>query len=106
MVQGIDTIGSTPVLYSLGNLMFGGTIAMRTFDGMLAQIKLRFDEQGYSGCTIHLIPILTSSSAHKTINDYCPTIAEGNDRNRILQAVQNDTPFALTDAMFFPTLRP
>ena len=102
VVQGVDTVGNVPVLYSLGNLMFGGTIDMRTFDGMLAQIKLRFDAQGYTGCTIQLIPILTSSSANKGINDYQPAFAEGSDRERILQAVQNDTPFPLAESMYFP----
>ena len=103
VVQGIDAIGSTPVLYSLGNLMFGGTIDMRTFDGMLAQLRLRFDEQGYAGCTITPIPILTSSSAREGINDYQTVIAQGKDKERILQAIQSDTPFALMESMYFPS---
>ena len=101
VVQGIGTVGNVPVIYSLGNLMFGGTIDMRTFDGMLAQLKLRFDETGYIGCGIELIPVLTSSSAHDGINDYCPTIAQGEDRQRILDQVQQDTPFPLMEQMFF-----
>lgn len=101
MVQGIGTVGNVPVIYSLGNLMFGGTIEMSTFDGMLAQLRLRFDENGYVGCGIELIPVLTSSKAYEGINDYCPIIAEGEDRERILEKVQTDTPFPLMEQMFF-----
>lgn len=101
VVQGIGTVGNVPVIYSLGNLMFGGTIDMSTFDGMLAQLRLRFDKNGYIGCAIELIPVLTSSTAHEGINDYCPVIAEGKDRERILEKVQADTPFPLMQQMFF-----
>lgn len=101
VVQGIGTVGNVPVIYSLGNLMFGGTIDMSTFDGMIAQLRLRFDENGYVGCGIELIPVLTSSSAYDGINDYCPTLAQGEDRQRILHQVQEDTPFPLQEQMFF-----
>ena len=59
------------------------------------------DENGYIGCGIELIPVLTSSKAHEGINDYCPVIAEGEDRERILEKVQADTPFPLMEQMFF-----
>lgn len=102
VVQGVDTVGSTPVLYSLGNLMFGGTIDMTTFDGMLAQFRLRFNAEEYVGCTVTLIPVLTSGAADKGVNDYCPLEAGGEDRARILQKVQDDTPFMLQEEMYFP----
>lgn len=101
VVQGMGTVGNVPVLYSLGNLMFGGTIEMSTFDGMLAQLRLRFHDDGYIGCGVELIPVLTSSMAHEGINDYCPVIAQGEDRARILGKVQEDTPFPLMEQMFF-----
>ena len=101
VVQGIGTVGNVPVIYSLGNLMFGGTIEMSTFDGMLARLHLRFDENGYIGCGLELIPVLTSSMAQEGINDYCPAVAQGEDRTRILELVQADTPFSLTEQMFF-----
>lgn len=101
VVQGIDAVGNVPVLYSLGNLMFGGTIEMRTFDGMLVQLRLRFDQSGYVGCGVQLIPVLTSSLAHAGINDYCPVLAKGADQQRILDKVQADTAFPLMEQMFF-----
>ena len=102
VVQGVDSVGDMPVLYSLGNLMFGGTHDMRTFDGMLAQLRLRFGACGYTGVTVELIPVVTSGRAAEDVNDFCPVIAEGEDKARILQRVQDDTPFALMDAMYFP----
>ena len=103
VVQGVDSVGTTPVIYSMGNLMFGGTIDMTTFDAMLVQLRLRFSQDGtYQGVTVELIPILTSGRAAEGVNDYSPVIAEGEDRARILKKVQDDTPFPLTDAMYFP----
>lgn len=100
VVQGIGASGNTVVLWSLGNLMFGGTHDMTTFDATLAQARLRFDGDRYIGCTVGYIPILTSAS--DPTNDFHPVIAEGADRARILQKIQDDTPFPLTDAMYFP----
>lgn len=102
VVQGVDTVGTMPVLYSLGNLMFGGTIDMQGFDAMLAQLRLRFRDGEYTGVTVELIPILTSGQAAEGVNDYCPTLADGEDKARILQKVQDDTPFPLSERMFFP----
>lgn len=104
VVQGVDTVGNTLVLWSLGNLMFGGTHGeeMKTYDATLAQLRLRFDEQGYKGCALELIPILTSGSGDEEINDFCPQVAQGEDRARILEKIQKDTDFALGQVMYFP----
>ncbi len=102
VVQGVGSVGDVPVIYSLGNLMFGGTIDMQGYDGMLVQLRLRFGDGGYQGVTMELIPVLTSSSAAQDVNDYCPVVAEGEDKARILQKVQDDTDFTLLDKMFFP----
>ena len=100
VVQGIGTVGNTVVLWSLGNLMFGGTHDMKTLDATLAQVRLRFSGDAYVGCTVSYIPILTSTAEGS--NDFHPVIAEGADKTRILEKIQADTPFKLTDAMYFP----
>lgn len=104
VVQGVDTIGDTLVLWSLGNLMFGGThgAGMQTYDATLAQLRLRFDEQGYKGCSLTMIPILTSSLGHETYNDFYPIVATKKDKERILAQIQADTEFPLSDGLFFP----
>lgn len=102
VVQGVDTVEGAAVLYSLGNLMFGGTHEMTTFDGTLARVHLRFAGQTYTGMTLELIPILTSSSGDLRINNFCPTVAEGDDRARIWGKMQADSGLRLTAAMYFP----
>ena len=94
VVQGIGMIDGMPVIYSLGNLVFGGTIDLRTYDAMAAQVIIH-PERETDPIEIRLIPILTSSSAGQKINDYRPSPAEGEDRKRILNAVQADTPFSI-----------
>ncbi len=73
---------------------------MKTFDGLLVQAALRFDEQGYAGVTLRLLPVLTSGSAPE--NDFRPVFAQGEDATRILGAVQQDSPFAVSSEMWFP----
>lgn len=100
VVQGIDTMDGAVVLYSLGNLMFGGTHDMTTFDGALAQLRLRFDEDGYLGCGVEFIPILTSGQP--VANDFRPVVAQGVDRSRILTKIQVDSGVMLSEKMWFP----
>ena len=100
VVQGIEKIGHVPVVYSLGNLMFGGTHDMTTFDAALARVKLRFSGETYLGCSLEMIPILTSSNPPE--NDFRPVPAQGDDAARILKKIQADTPFALTECMWYP----
>lgn len=100
VVQGVDTVDGALVLYSLGNLMFGGTHDLTTFDAALAQVRLRFDQGGYLGCGLEIIPILTSGSA--PANDFRPVVAEGEDKERILIKMQVDSGVQLQDDMWFP----
>ena len=100
VVQGIDAQDGAVILYSLGNLVFGGTHQMKTFDGLLAQAVLRFDGQGYAGAALRLLPVLTSGSAPE--NDFRPVLAQGEDAARILDSVQKDTSFTVSSEMWFP----
>lgn len=102
VVQGVDTIDDMLVLWSLGNLMFGGTINLPTYDATLAQLTLHFNKGSYKGCDLTLMPILTSGKAAEKKNDYCPILATGEDRARILQKIQQDSSIKLTETMFFP----
>ncbi|MBE5802888.1 MAG: hypothetical protein E7316_00065 [Clostridiales bacterium] len=100
VVQGIDVSEGAVVFYSLGNLMFGGTHEMTTFDGTLARLSLRFDADGYLGTGVELIPVLTSSSAPH--NDFRPMMAEDEDKLRIMTKIQIDSGVQLLDSMWFP----
>ena len=98
VVQGIDFIDGMPVIYSLGNLVFGGTLKLQTYDGLLLQAYFPLTGEKKQP-TLKLIPILTSSQAENRINDYQPTPAEGMNAKRILQTVQKDTAFRLSDEL-------
>lgn len=104
-VQGLSSIGDVPVLYGLGHAVCGGTLELTSFDAMLARLMLRFDDLGYAGCTVSLIPILTSGQASEGVNDYSPVLAQGADQQRILDQVQADTAFTLMTDMYFPASR-
>lgn len=87
-------------MYSLGNLVFGGTHEMKTFDAILAQATLRFDaDGGYTGADIRIIPVLTSGSAPK--NDFRPVLASGGDAERIVALVRADSAVAVAETMWF-----
>ncbi|MDD3336937.1 MAG: CapA family protein [Eubacteriales bacterium] len=96
VVQGVTTLQSSDkthtalVLYSLGNLVFGGTHELQTFDAMLAQVMLHFDEEGtYLGAGLTLLPVLTSGDAPH--NNFQPILATGEDERRIRTLVQEDS---------------
>mgnify|MGYP003318289570 CR=1 FL=1 len=79
VVQGVDRIGDTVVLWSLGNLCFGGTKELSVYDATLASLGLVFDEDGYKGVNLTMIPILTMPEDDKThpIPDLTGYITEG-----------------------------
>ncbi len=90
VVQGIDQRNGGVVVYSLGNLIFGGTHDLATFDGLIVQAVLQFQEDIYQGVTLRLMPVLTSGNAPE--NNFQPVFATGEDQQRILAAIQADSP--------------
>ncbi len=98
VAQGMDVIDGVPVIYSLGNLVFGGTIQLKTYEGLVARAYFRLGETEKT-IRLKFYPILTSSRAEEKINDYCPCLAMGEDRIRILRRIQRDTPFAIEEEM-------
>lgn len=101
VVQGVDNLDGCAVLYSLGNLVFGGTHELQTFDALLARATLRFDgDHNYLGAQIELIPVLTSGSVPE--NDFRPVLAEEGDAQRILALVQADSRQDISGGLWFP----
>ena len=99
VVQGIEKRNGGLVLWSLGNLVFGGTHEMTTFDAMLAQLELHFRDGEFTGTQLRLLPVLTSGAI--PANDFSPVLAQGEDRERILAQVAADSPQGLADVMWF-----
>ncbi len=98
-VQGIEQRGKGVVIYSLGNLVFGGTHDMTTFDALVVQAALRFGDKGYEGVTLRLMPVLTSSDRPR--NNFQPEWAQGEDYARIMQLVQDDSELPIEAEMWF-----
>lgn len=98
-VQGIQQLEGAVILYSLGNLVFGGTHDMTTFDALVVQAALRFGEAGYEGVELTLLPVLTSGDIPQ--NNFQPVWAQGEDKARILKLVQKDSDLTIEETMFF-----
>ena len=90
MVQGIEKYKDGLIVYSLGNFSFGGNLKLTEFDGLAVQVILRFEDRELFETTLKLIPLLTSGT--KPANDFRPIPARGEDKERILELVQNDSP--------------
>lgn len=97
VIQGVQIKESATIIYSLGNLSFGGNnkIKGQADDALLAQVKFSFDDNlNYTGYQVKLLPIHPSSSFNSA-NNFQPTLAHSSDANRILSVVQEDTDFVL-----------
>ena len=99
-VQGIEARRGGVVLYSLGNLVFGGTHDLSTHDAFIAQAVLTFDNGKYQGVTLRLLPVLTS--IERPGNNFKPEFAAGKDYQRIMQLIQNDSEIKISEEMWFP----
>ncbi|MEZ7872374.1 MAG: CapA family protein, partial [Eubacteriales bacterium] len=90
VVQGIEKYKDGLIVYSLGNFSFGGNLKLTEFDGLAVQVILDFEGRELKETTLKLIPLLTSGT--KPANDFRPIPAQGEDKERILELVQNDSP--------------
>lgn len=103
VVQGIEGYNGGVIFYGLGNFVFGGNLDLTEFDGLVVQTNLLFQNNQYQGVQVTLHPVLSTGAM--PANDFRPIPAVGEDRVRILQKVQNDSLFAISDQMYFPAQR-
>lgn len=90
VVQGIEKYKDGLIVYSLGNFSFGGNLKLTEFDGLAVQVILDFEGRELKETTLKLIPVLTTGT--KPANDFRPIPAQGEDKERILKLVQDDSP--------------
>ena len=106
VVQGVLLSEQRPVLYSLGNFVFGGNSEIRTepyrswevtsLYCLVARVRLDFSDDGtYLGQDLTLYPSLISGDAPH--NNYQPLPADRESAERIREAVQFDTLFELPE---------
>jgi len=89
VVQGIEEYKGGLIFYSLGNLVFGGNLELSTFDGLMAQVRLHYDGNTLKETAVRLIPVITSGIRPE--NDFRPVVAEGEDKARILNTINQDS---------------
>ncbi|MDD2212070.1 MAG: CapA family protein [Clostridia bacterium] len=81
VIQEIENYNGKYIVYSLGNFVYGGNRNPPDQDTFIFQQAFEFKGDQITKSEIKLIPCLISSVQHR--NDYQPTIAKGEDAERI-----------------------
>ena len=86
VVSGVTEYEDVPVVFSVGNLCFGGNSSPYDMDAMLFQPTFTVDHTGTIIDTdFEVIPVRISGD--KSMNGYQPHVAEGKDAERILDKI-------------------
>lgn len=84
VLQGIEKYNGRYICYSLGNFCFGGNNAPSDMDSMIFRQTFTFDENGLvDDDNIGIYPC--KISGHGSYNDYQPRIADGEQREAIIE---------------------
>ena len=88
VLEGIEKYNGKYIAYSLGNFCFGGNKNPSDKDTMIFQQTFTIDTDGKDtdDDNINIIPCSLSSSSNK--NDYCPTLLEGDEAERVRQKIE------------------
>ena len=89
VVQGWEINSGIPVVYSLGNCVFGGNINPKDHDALAVQADLSFREGELTDILLRFCPI--SVSGDPGHNDYSPVLLSGADAERVLQKMEAST---------------
>ena len=89
VVQGWQERNGVPVVYSLGNCVFGGNTNPKDHDALAVQAELSFREGDLEAITLHFYPV--SVSGERGRNDYSPVLLEGADAERVLEKMERST---------------
>ena len=97
VVQGMAVQNGASILYSLGNLSFGGNKRIKPMadTALLAQVRFEFDEdRNYVGHQMTLHPIHPTGTFTE-VNDFRPIPAHGAQAQSVISTVQADSLFAI-----------
>ena len=81
VVQGIEKVEERYILYSLGNLVFGGNVDPDDRDAYAARLTFTVYEDHADAPVLTLVPLRLTSLSKGT--DYRPILAEGEEADRI-----------------------
>ena len=92
ILQGIETYKGKKIVYSLGNFCFGGNTHPTEFDTAIFQQTFTVTSQGVEPNLItNIIPCCVSSNWD--YNDYVPTPQEGEERERIMEKIDERSSY-------------
>lgn len=92
VVQGYELLDGVPVVYSLGNAVFGGNRDPRDYDALLLQAAFDYEDGAPTGVRLAFHPL--SVSGNRRYNDYQPVPLTGEDAQRVLDKMQDSTGVA------------
>ena len=81
VVQGIEKYNDTYILYSLGNLVFGGNVDPDDRTAYVARLTFTVTEDSCSAPDLEIIPIRLTELSDGT--DYRPVLAQGEEAEQI-----------------------
>ena len=93
VVQGYETVDGIPVVYSLGNCVFGGNMHPDDYRAAVVQADLVFDESELTEITLRFVPILISGRTD--FNDYSPVLPDREINEQILSMMEKSTGFPI-----------
>ena len=85
IVQGIEAYEDTYVLYSLGNLVFGGNVDPDDRDAYAARLTFTVYEDRCDPPQVTIVPLRLTELEDGT--DYRPIVAEGDEADRIVSRI-------------------
>lgn len=87
VLQGVEVYKGRYICYSLGNFCFGGNDSPPDYDCMMfRQTFTLLGDQVQTDDAIEFVPCTISTTT--SYNDYCPTPAEGSEKERIMDKLQ------------------
>lgn len=87
VLQGIEKYKNRIICYSMGNFSFGGNKNPSDKDTMIVQVKFKIQDNLLKSYALKVIPCKISSVNY--INDYSPTPVSGNNKQALLNKINN-----------------
>ena len=88
VLQGVETYKNKKIVYSLGSFCFGGNRNLPDKDTMIYQVKIDVDSNNNKVMNEEYKIIPCSVSSVDNLNDYQPTILEGQDYDRVMDRIK------------------
>lgn len=85
IVQGIESYDDTYILYSVGNLVFGGNVDPDDRDAYAARVTFTVHEDRAESPEVSIVPLRLTQLKDGT--DYRPILAEGDEADRIVSRI-------------------